>query len=158
MGGRDHLGIGGRHHSVMRGDIIQELGAASSGISSSSIEVSVSTVDQFVRERSISRVDMVKIDVEGFEPGVISGARQTIERLQPVVFVEVNSFTLIAYRNFNPRAFVESMMSIFPFVYWFDHGTPKRLHSDDDLLGFIHDHLIKRGCVDDPFCTFSPLA
>ena len=31
--GRDHLGIGGRHHSVTRGDIIQELGAASSGIS-----------------------------------------------------------------------------------------------------------------------------
>ena len=24
--GRDHLGIGGRHHSVTRGDIIQELG------------------------------------------------------------------------------------------------------------------------------------
>jgi putative transposase len=25
-GGRDHLGIGGRHHSVTRGGIIQELG------------------------------------------------------------------------------------------------------------------------------------
>ena len=74
----------------------------------SSIEVSASTVDQFVKERSLDRVDLIKIDVEGFEPDVISGARQTIERLQPGVFVEVNSFTLIAYRNFNPRAFVES--------------------------------------------------
>lgn len=123
----------------------------------SSIEVSVSTIDQLVRERSIGRVDLIKIDVEGFEPDVISGARQTIERLQPGVFVEVNSFTLIAYRNFNPRTFVESLMAMFPFTYWFDQGTPKQLQSDG-LLTFIHDHLIKRGCVDDLFCSFAPLA
>ena len=69
----------------------------------------------------------------------------------------MNSFTLIAYRNLNPRAFVESMIVLFPFTYWFDQGSPKRLQSGEDLLAFIHDHLIKRGCVDDLFCAFAPL-
>ena len=134
------------------------LSISGNSLGGSSIEVSVSTIDQFVKERSINQVNLIKIDVEGFEPDVISGARQTIERHRPAVFVEVNSFTLIAYRNFNPRAFVESLMAMFPFTYWFDQGTPKRLQSDGDLLTFIHDHLIKRGCVDDLFCAVSPLA
>jgi FkbM family methyltransferase len=123
----------------------------------STIEVSVSTIDQFVKERSIDHVDLIKIDVEGFEPDVISGARETIARLRPGVFVEVNSFTLIAFRNLNPRTFIESLMATFPFIYWLDQGKPRPLRSEGDLLAFIHDHLIKHGCVDDLFCAFAPL-
>jgi FkbM family methyltransferase len=124
----------------------------------STIEISVSTIDEFVKERSIERIDLIKIDVEGFEPDVISGARETIGRLRPGVFVEVNSFTLIAYGNLNPRTFIESLIATFPFIYWFDQGKPRPLQSDADLLAFIHDHLIKRGCVDDLFCSFAPLS
>lgn len=34
------------------------------------------------------RLDIVKLDVEGMEPEVLEGARQTIERLKPVLIVE----------------------------------------------------------------------
>lgn len=34
------------------------------------------------------RVDFIKIDVEGYEPAVIEGARQTLRRHRPVILVE----------------------------------------------------------------------
>jgi FkbM family methyltransferase len=39
---------------------------------------------------ALARCDLVKIDTEGFEDRVVAGARQTIERLQPVFYIEVH--------------------------------------------------------------------
>ncbi len=39
----------------------------------------------------LDRIDFLKIDVEGMELDVLEGARETVERCQPVIFVEANS-------------------------------------------------------------------
>jgi FkbM family methyltransferase len=41
--------------------------------------------------QNLSRVDMLKIDAEGFEPNVLAGARGLIQRHQPYVFSEANN-------------------------------------------------------------------
>lgn len=41
-------------------------------------------------ELPLRRCDLVKIDVEGFEPFVLAGMRSILERFRPVLFVEVN--------------------------------------------------------------------
>jgi len=46
--------------------------------------VRLTTIDQF----SWARVDLIKIDVEGMETQVIAGARSTIQRYHPILFVE----------------------------------------------------------------------
>lgn len=43
-----------------------------------SIPVPVVTLDEYLERNRIGRVDFMKIDVEGFEPKVIAGARSTI--------------------------------------------------------------------------------
>lgn len=48
-----------------------------------------STLDKFVQEKSIKHVDFIKCDVEGSEKFVLFGARKTLEKFQPVVFVEM---------------------------------------------------------------------
>lgn len=58
----------------------------------------------------LSRLDLLKIDVEGMEANVISGARQTLRRCRPVVFAECNSVsgaaaTLAAAEGLGYRAF-----------------------------------------------------
>jgi len=53
-------------------------------------EVPCVTVDSFVAERSIARVDLLKIDVEGDEFLVLTGAAATIERDAPTLFVEIS--------------------------------------------------------------------
>lgn len=46
------------------------------------------TLDDFVRERAISKLDFVKIDVEGMELEVMNGAAETLRRFRPVLYFE----------------------------------------------------------------------
>ena len=53
-----------------------------------SIEVGVTTFDEFISEQGIPAVDFIKIDVEGFEVQVLKGALQSIKKFRPVVIFE----------------------------------------------------------------------
>ncbi|HEY8937844.1 MAG TPA: FkbM family methyltransferase [Cyclobacteriaceae bacterium] len=57
-------------------------------------EVNVITLDNFVDEEKISKVDLIKVDVEGFEKFVIEGARKVISKWKPVLFVELVEFNV----------------------------------------------------------------
>lgn len=48
--------------------------------------VSMVTIDSL----GLSQVDLIKADVEGFERAVVSGARETIKKYRPVIYVEHN--------------------------------------------------------------------
>ena len=65
-------------------------GNASLGVSGSH-SVPVTTVDDFVRERSIARVDFMKVDVEGMELEVFQGARESLMRFRPILYYETLS-------------------------------------------------------------------
>ncbi len=54
------------------------------------LKVPVVTMDSLVREADVGRIGFIKIDVEGYEPMVIAGARAVIERDQPIIFAEFN--------------------------------------------------------------------
>lgn len=46
-------------------------------------QIEVISIDEFVRAQNISRLDFIKIDVEGAEVEVISGAVETLRSLEP---------------------------------------------------------------------------
>ena len=47
------------------------------------------TLDAFVRERAIARVDLVKLDIETGEPAALRGMRETLARDRPALICEV---------------------------------------------------------------------
>jgi FkbM family methyltransferase len=53
------------------------------------LTVPLMTIDRFVAERSISRVDLVKLDVEGAEPQALQGMRAVLRRDRPAIICEV---------------------------------------------------------------------
>jgi FkbM family methyltransferase len=57
-------------------------------LESHGLSVPVVTLDQFAVENRVSRLDFVKIDVEGMELEVIQGGMQTITKLQPLIYYE----------------------------------------------------------------------
>jgi FkbM family methyltransferase len=79
-------------------------------------QVEVRTLDQIVETLGLSRLDFLKIDTEGFEPQVLEGARATLERLRPVIYLELNSWALIAHGRRDPLAFLTSLAASFPWV------------------------------------------
>lgn len=116
--------------------------------------VQMSTLDAFVNVRGIDRIDFIKIDVEGFEIDVLRGARKTIERMKPSLLVEFNAFTMVGFRDINPRDLLRQLQQTFPYVYRFKDGQSSLIDSDAAALGFIHDNLVSAGCVDDLYCSF----
>lgn len=53
--------------------------------------VDLLTVDAYVKENGINRLDLIKIDVDGFEPMVLRGGENTIRNLSPVILLELNN-------------------------------------------------------------------
>jgi FkbM family methyltransferase len=122
--------------------------------------VSVSTVDLEMKALDLPRLDFIKIDVEGFETDVLAGARATLAQHRPDIVLEFNSFTMMAFRNLYPRAFLERLIAEFPYVYRYPKaaGRFERVNTKAEQVGFIHDNLIYHGCVDDLLCTWRPIA
>ena len=50
--------------------------------------VPVSRLDDWVREAGLTRIDFIKIDVEGLEEELLGGARDTIQRFDPTILFE----------------------------------------------------------------------
>lgn len=61
------------------------------------IKVVVTTLDSYVREAGMRRLDLLKIDVEGAELYVLQGARNTLQEFRPRVLFEIGQQNLDPY-------------------------------------------------------------
>ena len=58
------------------------------------VEVECTTMDDFVSQNSIPRVDFVKVDVEGGEHNFLKGGYSTLRKMAPVMALELNDALL----------------------------------------------------------------
>ena len=63
-------------------------------LGSSGIRVPATTIDDLLREQGWPVVSLIKIDVQGAEPRVLEGARETIVKFRPAIFVEIHDESL----------------------------------------------------------------
>ena len=56
---------------------------ASQNNSTTSLTVATTTLDDFVRDNNLPRVDFIKSDIEGFERHMLAGAQETLARFAP---------------------------------------------------------------------------
>jgi FkbM family methyltransferase len=118
------------------------------------VAVPVTTLDALVAAHALPRLDLVKVDVEGFEGDVLDGAGAAIARFRPAFILEFNAWTLLCNRNANPRSVLEDWLARFPFVHAFRGAAAPDRVRPEDALAFLHDHLVKRRCADDLVLSF----
>ncbi len=70
-----------QRHPIHRGYMMKEV-------------VSFVTLDDYVKRNGVSKIDLVKLDVDGYEFKVIQGALKTLEFYKPVIIVELGVYTL----------------------------------------------------------------
>ena len=51
--------------------------------------VETTTIDDFVKEYGLKKVDVIKLDVEGCEYEVIEGAKETIRKYKPILLISI---------------------------------------------------------------------
>jgi len=56
--------------------------------------VKMTTLDKFYQDYNLNRCDMIKVDVEGAELHVLSGAINTITKYKPRIIVEAHTFII----------------------------------------------------------------
>jgi FkbM family methyltransferase len=68
------------------------LGTLFSGGDRSSVAATIelTSIDLFAEERRLSRLDLMKIDIEGGELPALEGARNALERFKPQLVIELN--------------------------------------------------------------------
>jgi FkbM family methyltransferase len=52
--------------------------------------IRLETLGAFVAREKMTKIDFVKIDVDGHEPAILAGAWEVLEKFKPLVFLEVN--------------------------------------------------------------------
>lgn len=86
------------------------------------------TLDRFVRERALERVDLVKIDTDGHELDVLRGAQQVLRDHRPLLLFEVGRYLL----DERGQGFEEFEELLLPLGYrLFDQRTGASLDHDN---------------------------
>lgn len=55
--------------------------------------IQLTTLDAYLQEHPVSRIDVVKIDIEGAELPCLKGAARTLERHRPILIIEIQEQT-----------------------------------------------------------------
>lgn len=81
------------------------------------VGVSVRRLDSLWPELGLQSLDLMKIDVEGYELNVLNGAQRTLGRFKPLVEMECNSWCLNVMQRTALPDFVEALVDLFPELY-----------------------------------------
>ena len=96
----DYKGSKGSEHASLDKSIFE----AVHGKTVESIDIPVITLDSFVTQKNIKKIDFIKIDVEGSEIDVLKGASETIKsgKIEIIQFeiTQLNSVNKILFKDF----------------------------------------------------------
>lgn len=101
----DYSGNGGSEHASMYREVIEEIhhGEAEAFL------IELTTIDEFVAMKNISRIALLKIDTEGHELQVLKGAQQCIRRgMTDIIQIEFNEMNVIS------RTFFKDIIDLLP--------------------------------------------
>lgn len=103
--------------------------------------ISVNTLDKWMQENKVLKIDVIKIDVEGFELKVLKGGEEAINTHKPQLFIELDDDNL--------RAVDDSASSLIKLLedwgYDIVHAeSNEKIHSNDDFSNCHYDVVAKK--------------
>lgn len=95
-------------------------------------EIEITTLDNFIKEKNVPQVNLIKIDVEGEEQKVLQGAINTIKKYKPILTISI-------YHNpqdfFEIKPWLESIQPEYKFII--KKAKPFSLNHELMLLAYV---------------------
>jgi FkbM family methyltransferase len=135
-----HCGIsdvGGTVYLPAAGSLSPSRSIAAAGRIEDRQAVEITTLDEILRSRRLAP-DVVKIDVEGFEVKVLTGATDTISEFKPVLIIEIHPQELRKL-NDEPSMVTRFLRNRGYMIFAFDDHRARGLSSQTEI-----DELTKR--------------
>lgn len=105
------------------------------------VKVKAVTIDDFVAEQKIDKVDLLKVDVEGYDIDVIRGAAKTISAMHPTVVMEFATFAITTHRQLLPADVLAEFRGVFDHVYVIERwGMLRELVDDPKAWDFLYEN------------------
>lgn len=106
------------------------------------LTVPLLTLDRFCRDRTIERIDVLKLDVQGYELHVLDGARGLLERLAvPLIFLEVCFVPIYEGQPLFPEIYQYLYERGYRLVWLYDSSFHTHLYSVAANALFIHSNV-----------------
>jgi hypothetical protein len=94
--------------------------------------------------------DLLKLDVEGFEIAILTSAPVVLAS-KPIVVMEFNALCLSNFGRINPRDAIDYACDTFPKV---EVVTQEGRRPVIDRYGFLYEHILHHGSVDNLVCSW----
>ncbi len=105
-------------------------------------KIKLKKLDDIIHNLNLTRLDFIKIDVEGFEKEVIEGAKNTINKFQPIIVLELNHWCLNAFQRITVPDFFDYLQSVFPILYAIEGNYYADLSDKRDRYKVMYNHII----------------
>jgi FkbM family methyltransferase len=78
-----------------------------------SIAIKIETLDNFLSNTNLARLDLLKIDTEGYELNVLRGAINSIKKFRPLIIIEFNTWFMRVVQNVDPQHVLMELFNLF---------------------------------------------
>jgi len=106
-------------------------------LSKESVQIKLRTIDNFVSENNIEKIDFLKIDVEGYELNVLLGAKNFLEKINLIQFEYGGTYI-------DAGITLKQVIDLFPshFFYAIEHNGlnrvfPESLYNETKYTNFL---------------------
>ncbi|MGB5948989.1 MAG: FkbM family methyltransferase [Parvibaculum sp.] len=97
-------------------------------------QIHLTTLDGFAEKERLTRLDFVKVDIEGWEARFLSGASNILSRFRPPILMEVREDAL-ARAGAEPGQIFDSIMPLGYAVFRTDEKAGYSFHCVDGYVG-----------------------
>lgn len=143
-----NIGIGAEHcESTLTFSPFNRSGGFVSNRTQASIgstveKIVIKKLDEVIISLEIQSIDFIKIDVEGFEGRVLSGATKSLCSYKPIVLLELNHWCLNAFQRTSIPDFFDQLRSIFPILLAVDGSNYLNLHDESERYTVMYHHIL----------------
>lgn len=104
-------------------------------------KVEITTIDLFFANES-APIDLIKIDVEGYELKVLKGAKSILSRCHPILFVEINESNL-GYQGDTATELISYLRDV-GYEKFINTGTGEKISGSTDFKNLHFDLLASK--------------